>query len=59
MQGNLPGREVLPYIEIQVVGAFAGVAAAHGMFSEPLSSRRSTPGPVLRSGGASAWRRSA
>ena len=36
VQGNLPGREVLPYILIQVVGAFAGVAAAHGMFGEPL-----------------------
>src|SRR5471030_2922702 len=35
-QGNLPGREVLPYIAIQIVGAFAGVAAAHGMFGEPL-----------------------
>lgn len=36
MQGHLPGREVLPYIAIQVIGAFAGVAAAHGMFGEPL-----------------------
>lgn len=35
-QGNLPGREVLPYILVQVIGAFAGVAAAHGMFGEPL-----------------------
>lgn len=35
-QGNLPGRDVLPYIAVQVVGAFAGVAAAHGMFGEPL-----------------------
>ena len=35
-QGNHPGREVLPYIAIQVAGAFAGVAAAHGMFGEPL-----------------------
>jgi glycerol uptake facilitator-like aquaporin len=35
-QRNLPGREVLPYIVVQVVGAFAGVAAAHGMFGEPL-----------------------
>lgn len=36
VQGNVPGREVAPYIVIQVVGAFAGVAAAHGMFGEPL-----------------------
>ncbi|MRV73516.1 aquaporin family protein [Duganella sp. FT92W] len=35
-QGNVPGREVLPYIAVQVIGAFAGVAAAHGMFGEPL-----------------------
>lgn len=35
-QGNLAGREVLPYIAVQIVGAFAGVAAAHGMFNEPL-----------------------
>ena len=35
-QGILPWREVLPYIAIQVLGAFAGVAAAHLMFGEPL-----------------------
>lgn len=35
-QKNLPAREVAPYIALQVVGAFAGVAAAHGMFGEPL-----------------------
>src|SRR5476651_848917 len=35
-QGKLPGREVLPYIAVQVVGAFAGVAAAHGMFGVAL-----------------------
>jgi glycerol uptake facilitator-like aquaporin len=35
-QGNVPGRAVLPYIAAQVIGAFAGVAAAHGMFGEPL-----------------------
>ena len=28
-QGVLPWREVLPYIAVQVLGAFAGVAAAH------------------------------
>lgn len=31
-QGNVPRREVLPYLLMQVVGAFAGVAAAHLMF---------------------------
>lgn len=35
-QGNLPVREVMPYIVVQLSGAFAGVAAAHGMFGEPL-----------------------
>ena len=29
-------REVLPYIAAQVVGAYAGVAAAHVMFAKPL-----------------------
>lgn len=35
-QRNVPAAEVLPYIVVQVVGAFAGVAAAHAMFGEPL-----------------------
>ena len=35
-QKNLPSREVLPYIAVQVAGAFAGVATAHGMFGEAL-----------------------
>jgi glycerol uptake facilitator-like aquaporin len=35
-QGALPWREVVPYIAVQVLGAFAGVAAAHLMFGEPL-----------------------
>ena len=34
-QRNMPASEVLPYIAIQVAGAFAGVAAAHAMFGEP------------------------
>ncbi|MFC5511184.1 aquaporin [Massilia jejuensis] len=37
-QKNVPAREVLPYIAVQVAGAFAGVAAAHGMFDEALFS---------------------
>ncbi|HEV2611740.1 MAG TPA: MIP/aquaporin family protein [Noviherbaspirillum sp.] len=37
-QGNLPARQVLPYIIIQIAGAFAGVAAAHLMFGEPIFS---------------------
>ncbi|MBI1771274.1 MAG: aquaporin, partial [Burkholderiales bacterium] len=35
-QRNMPGKEVLPYILVQVLGAFAGVAAAHGMFEDPV-----------------------
>ncbi len=35
-QKNMPAKEVLPYILVQVLGAFAGVAAAHGMFEDPL-----------------------
>lgn len=35
-QKNLPARFVLPYIAAQIVGAFAGVAAAHGMFDLPV-----------------------
>lgn len=36
MQKNLPAAQVLPYILMQVLGAFAGVAAAHGMFELPM-----------------------
>jgi glycerol uptake facilitator-like aquaporin len=35
-QRNLPAREVAPYIASQIIGAFAGVAAAHLMFSLPV-----------------------
>lgn len=35
-QKNLPAGEILPYIVAQVAGAFAGVAAAHGMFDQAL-----------------------
>ncbi|SFF85205.1 Glycerol uptake facilitator (Major Intrinsic Protein Family) [Duganella sp. CF458] len=35
-QRNIPMSEVLPYIAVQMIGAFAGVAAAHGMFGEAL-----------------------
>ena len=34
-QKNLPASDVLPYVAVQVLGAFAGVAAAHWMFGEP------------------------
>src|SRR5262245_24773105 len=35
-QGGLPGRDVPAYVAAQVLGAFAGVAAAHVMFELPL-----------------------
>ncbi|RZI40436.1 aquaporin family protein [Herbaspirillum sp. HC18] len=35
-QRNLPVSDVLPYIVVQVIGAFAGVAAAHLMFGLPV-----------------------
>jgi glycerol uptake facilitator-like aquaporin len=35
-QRNLPAAAVLPYVTVQIAGAFAGVAAAHAMFGEPL-----------------------
>jgi glycerol uptake facilitator-like aquaporin len=36
LQGRLPGTRALGYVVAQVLGAFAGVMAAHLMFSEPL-----------------------
>jgi glycerol uptake facilitator-like aquaporin len=35
-QKNMPASDVLPYIAVQIGGAFAGVAAAHLMFDDPL-----------------------
>lgn len=35
-QGGLGWDEALPYLAAQVAGAFAGVAAAHAMFGEPV-----------------------
>jgi glycerol uptake facilitator-like aquaporin len=35
-QRNMPAKEVVPYIAVQILGAFAGVAAAHLMFSLPV-----------------------
>ena len=47
-QGGLPWREVPGYLAAQVAGAFAGVAAAHLMFGEPVFSASRH----ARSGGA-------
>ncbi|HEY2629130.1 MAG TPA: MIP/aquaporin family protein [Usitatibacter sp.] len=38
VEGDLPWMHVAPYIAVQVLAAFAGVAAAHLMFGEPLFS---------------------
>jgi glycerol uptake facilitator-like aquaporin len=35
-QKNMPASDVIPYIIVQVVGAFAGVAIAHLMFDVPV-----------------------
>ena len=35
-QGELAWQEVVPYLAMQLLGAFVGVAAAHLMFGEPL-----------------------
>jgi glycerol uptake facilitator-like aquaporin len=35
-QRQLPWREAFAYIASQIVGAYAGVATAHGMFGKPL-----------------------
>jgi glycerol uptake facilitator-like aquaporin len=35
-QGGLPWREVPGYIVAQLLGAFVGVAVAHGMFGKPV-----------------------
>lgn len=35
-QTNLPWPHLVPYLVAQVVGAYAGVAAAHGMFDLPI-----------------------
>jgi len=51
LQGALPGREVLPYIAIQLAGAYAGVASAHGMFGMALFSASEH----VRTGAAQWW----
>lgn len=50
-QANMPAREVLPYMVVQAVGAFAGVAAAHLMFGDPLF----TASEHVRTGPAQWW----
>jgi glycerol uptake facilitator-like aquaporin len=47
-QGGMPWRDVPVYLAAQIVGAFAGVAAAHIMFGEPVF----FPSQHIRSGSA-------
>jgi glycerol uptake facilitator-like aquaporin len=42
LDGHLPRRAVAPYVTAQLLGAFAGTAAAHLMFGEPLYSAGQT-----------------
>ncbi len=50
-QGGMAWRHVPAYIGVQVLGAFAGVAAAHLMFGEPLFSASQH----IRAGYAQLW----
>jgi glycerol uptake facilitator-like aquaporin len=50
-QKNMPAAEVMPYIVVQILGAYAGVAAAHMMFGEPLFSASEH----IRSGPSQWW----
>ena len=36
LRGGLPKERLLPYLLVQTAGAFAGVMAAHLMFSKPI-----------------------
>jgi glycerol uptake facilitator-like aquaporin len=49
MQKALPWREAGAYVIVQIAGAYAGVAAAHVMFGEPLffASMKERSGPAL------------
>ncbi|MGH8595907.1 MAG: aquaporin, partial [Gammaproteobacteria bacterium] len=38
LRGLVPARDVLPYVFVQILAAFAGVALAHLMFGEALFS---------------------
>lgn len=50
-QGGMSWRHVPAYISVQILGAFAGVAAAHLMFGEPLF----TASQHARQGYAQMW----
>jgi glycerol uptake facilitator-like aquaporin len=50
-QKNMPASEVIPYIVVQVAGAFVGVAVAHLMFDAPVFSASAH----VRTGAAQWW----
>lgn len=43
LRGALPARDLAPFVAAQLVGAVAGVLAAHAMFALPLIEIASTP----------------
>ena len=49
--GDFPWRDVLPYVVVQILAAYAGVAAAHLMFAEPTFFASTK----VRTGGAQWW----
>lgn len=50
-QGGMAWKDVLPYIAVQLLSAFAGVAAAHLMFDKPLFFASTK----VRTGGSQWW----
>ncbi len=48
---EFPAREIVPYVLMQILAAFVGVAIAHGMFEEPLF----TASTHVRTGPAQWW----
>lgn len=56
--GRLHWPHAFLYIVVQIAGAFAGVAAAHGMFGEAVffASQHARTGPARRNGGVNSSR---
>ena len=51
-QKNVPAFHVAPMILVQIIGAFAGVAAAHLMFNDPFGDRLFSASMHARTGAA-------
>ncbi len=52
--GGFPARRVLPYIAVQLAGAFTGAAAVHGIFAGPLAAYEAAHGIVRGAAGSEA-----